>query len=156
LVSLLPPTAIHLDPLRAQSSVCISMHRYWSSLRYSFLRTLFFVGCRSTSSSNSRPPVPSFFCCVGVTCPARGFCHFRRRFLACFHRSIYSILGIPLPIYVCALVTSASRDPSARPFTFFSVFKWERCKVWDPPLIGFSTPSHCIPLGGQSSVCVPW
>jgi len=28
-------------------------------------------------------------------------------------------------------VISASRDPSARPFTFFSVFKWERRKGWD-------------------------
>jgi len=34
-----------------------------------------FVGCRSTSSSNSRPPVPSFFCCDGVACSARGFCY---------------------------------------------------------------------------------
>jgi len=38
---------------------CISMQRYWSSLRYSFLRTVF-VGCRSSSSSNSRPSVSQF------------------------------------------------------------------------------------------------
>jgi len=30
------------------------MQRYWSSLRYSFLRTVF-VGCRSSLSSNCRP-----------------------------------------------------------------------------------------------------
>jgi len=86
---------------------CISMQRYWSTPRYSFLRTVF-VGCRSTSSSNSRPPVPSFFCCVGVACPARGFCHSPRRFLACFYKSIYRHLGTYLSPLYCLICTVAA------------------------------------------------
>jgi len=46
---------------------------------------LCFCWLPNSSASNTRPPVPSFLCCVGVACPARGFCHSPRRFIACFY-----------------------------------------------------------------------
>jgi len=38
----------------------------------------------TSHSHNTRPPVPSFFCFVGVPVRARGFCHSPRRFLVVF------------------------------------------------------------------------
>jgi len=48
-----------------------------------FLRTSF-VGRPSSSSFNTRPPVPSFFCCVGVPVLVRGFSHSPHRFPVVF------------------------------------------------------------------------
>ena len=46
-----------------------------------------FVGCQSSSTSNSRPPVPSFFCCVGVPVP-RGVAVIPRAVsLSCFYKA---------------------------------------------------------------------
>jgi len=54
-----------------------------------------FVGRRS-SPAETRPPVPSFFCRVGLPVLARGFWHSLRRFCFCvvfLYKSIYTCTG---------------------------------------------------------------
>ena len=63
-----------------------------------------FVGCRLRR--HPTPAHPGFFCCVGVACPARGICHFPRRFLACFYKSIYR-----LNAYTCYLLIYLLASP---------------------------------------------
>ena len=60
------------------------MQMYWSSLRYSFLRTLFLLADRLRHRPTPARPFPSFSVCVGVACPARGFCHSPRCFPCVF------------------------------------------------------------------------
>jgi len=73
---------------------CISMLRYWSSRRYSTLRTLVLLAADFSSSVPTPAhqfPVSSVVLVWPVH--ARGFCHSPRRFLACFYKSIYRHLG---------------------------------------------------------------
>ena len=56
------------------------MQRYWSSLRYSFLRTLFLLAADYIVIQRLAARFPVSSVCVGVACPARGFCHSPRRF----------------------------------------------------------------------------
>ena len=60
------------------------MLRYWSSRQYFTLRTLVLLAADFSSSTNSRPPVPSFVCCVGVACPCAGFLSFPAPFPCVF------------------------------------------------------------------------
>jgi len=71
---------------------CISMQRYWSSLRYSFLRTVF-VGRRLRRQPTPARPFPSFFCLSWCGLSRAGFLSFPAPFSL-----RVSIRGIPLPV----------------------------------------------------------
>ena len=105
------PVRLEQSRYRCHTYGCISMQRYWSSLRYSFLRTLFLLAADLRRHPTPAHPCPSFFCFVGVACPARGFCHSPR----CFFKSIYRHLSsweYPSPLY-CLIRTNLS--PRQRP-----------------------------------------
>jgi len=61
--------------VRTMRYSCISMQRYWSSLRYSFLRTVF-VGRRLRRHPTPARPFPSFLCSCWCGLSRAGFLSF--------------------------------------------------------------------------------
>jgi len=77
-------------------------------------------GCRSSMTSNSRPPVPSFFCCwcVGVPVPCGDYGIPCAVSVSCFYKLIYR-WKYPSPLY--CLILKHIRDRA-------SLAKQELCK----------------------------
>jgi len=91
----------HLGNTLPRSTVqygCISMQRYWSSLRYSFLRTLFLLADRLRRRPTPARPFPSFFCLCWCGLSRAGFLSFPLFSLRVSISRSTGILGIPFPV----------------------------------------------------------
>ena len=94
-------------------SGCISMQRYWSSLRYSFLRTLILLAADYVVIQ--RPPArfPVSSVCVWCGLSRAGFLSFPAPFSLRVSISLSTgILGIPLPVLLSN--TSVRRSSGSR------------------------------------------